>query len=130
MVPTTRKEFLRARNRDNAEAKFIQANWNTVSVKQALKIRPELRFCTKRVLNKQTFLSCKLFDPMSNKCLDYDTRPEICSGFPYYGKEDSLEASKLRVGISCGYLRSHPDGATEIKRRKKTYAAMERIEKL
>lgn len=127
IMPINHEEFLIRQNRE-AEFTFIRTNWTVISVEQALKIQPELRFCTKKVLDKKTFLSCQLFDPVSNKCTNYNKRPKICSDFPYYGEK--LKASELRVQINCGYLKAHPGGLAEIKRRKKTQAVMKKIEQI
>lgn len=129
IMPITKKKFLAVLRRKNSESAFIDENWNMLSVKQALEIRPELRFCTKPVLNKKTFFTCKQFDSLTNKCRNYDKRPKICSGYPYYGNMNK-SAKELRVHLDCGYLQAHPDGAEFIKRHKKVYAAVEKIEKI
>lgn len=44
---------------------------------------------------------CAAYDVASRSCTEYDDRPPVCSGFPWYGKEPN--EAKIPARSVCGY---------------------------
>jgi Fe-S-cluster containining protein len=50
---------------------------------------------------------CGMFDPESRACTAHDTRPPVCSGFPWYGDEPSAGRAH-GLELHCSYLADLP----------------------
>jgi Fe-S-cluster containining protein len=74
------KEIL-VRDPNNTDAKFIFNNWKRISKKEALKTNPHITVFTKE---KGYFYKCDKYDHKNKRCGDYENRPKVCSGFPFY----------------------------------------------
>jgi len=65
---------------DPKETKWIMKNLRRIS-----------RTSAARILGRQPnksyfFYVCTIFDPEENVCSDYEDRPRMCKGFPWYGR--------------------------------------------
>lgn len=49
--------------------------------------------------NGQVLLDCVNYDVATRSCLAYDSRPPVCSDFPFYGRL----AEGSRINSVCGY---------------------------
>ena len=52
------------------------------------------------------FYECRHYNIETRQCLDYENRPSICRGFPWYGKEPVV--STLDELPDCGYREDLP----------------------
>ena len=67
---------------------YILNNWEEINCPIDIwRIFPDKRIDFK--YNK--YYVCKNFNRFKNKCMDYKNRPYICSEYPYYGKEETVE---------------------------------------
>lgn len=75
-----------------------------ISKRRAKKINPLL---VSRIDNRQSYFTCRNFN--GSGCSDYDNRPEMCSGYPYYGltKEQFVRSEQYKLGglyhIECTF---------------------------
>lgn len=46
---------------------------------------------------------CDRFDPVHRTCGAHEDRPDVCSGFPWYGEEPTREAAG-EIARTCSYL--------------------------
>ena len=86
---------------------FVLDNLEELTPEQAFAINPYLeaegkrRGYTEKELSEAHFYRCKLIGD-DNLCTIHDTRPEMCSGFPWYGR---LGGSKTALfSDKCGYM--------------------------
>jgi len=61
---------------------FASRNFVSISEECAYKINP---FLKKWSRGKNYYYQCKRWDNVSKMCSIYSLRPEVCSGFPWYG---------------------------------------------
>jgi Fe-S-cluster containining protein len=97
-------EEQRANERDNlATLAFIAAHWHEVSEAEALALLPEMvdDWCG-------AYYTCDQFDGERSLCMAHDTRPPICSGFPWYGAEPGTKGMINRALRRCGYWADVP----------------------
>lgn len=97
-------EFLKAQSASgNEDARFILKNWQQIDVKQVFRLRSDLDFSELfRAMDAGTWWLCTLLDPGTNKCRSHDARPDVCKGFPFYGK---LPHYFTPYTYACGYYR-------------------------
>ena len=79
---------------------WVRDDLRRISQGEALRRRPSLAIDPS--WNRGVFFyECRHYDSALRQCRDYENRPSICRGFPWYGKEpiaDTLEALP-----DCGY---------------------------
>jgi Fe-S-cluster containining protein len=66
----------------NPDAAFVLKNWQEISRIEAYQINSHLTHWGP--LYRSSFWRCKLLK--DNKCTIHDKSPEVCQGFPWYGK--------------------------------------------
>lgn len=66
-----------------------------ISKRRAKKINPDL---VRRIGNNQSYWLCKSFT--GSACGDYENRPDMCSGYPYYGmsEQDWFKSDHFKRG--------------------------------
>jgi len=98
------REFLQEQSEaGNEDARFILKNWRHIDAKRVFMIRPDLDFSELfRKMDDGTWWMCTLFDQDTNRCGSYNTRPDVCRGFPFYGK---LPHYFTPYTYACGYYR-------------------------
>lgn len=88
----------------NPDVKFILKHWCRISRKEAYKRQPTLKA---RDWNGFYFYACDAWDEKTHLCKMYESRPEVCRGFPFYG-EKSSEAKNdfgwLKI-MGCEYVK-------------------------
>lgn len=77
---------------------WIRDDLTRISRTEALRRRPAIAL---GATSGQFFYACRHYDRETRRCLDYDNRPSICRGFPWYGKEPT--AAALEYLPECGY---------------------------
>jgi Fe-S-cluster containining protein len=55
------------------------------------------------------YWACDAYDPEHGTCTAHEDRPPLCSGFPWYGEQPSVERAD-RVHRECSYLADLPPG--------------------
>lgn len=97
-------EEQRANERDNiATYEFIVAHWHEVGEAEAAVLLPEM------VDERHgAYYTCDQFDGERNLCMAHDTRPPICSGFPWYGTAPGGPYRLHRAFRRCGYWADVP----------------------
>lgn len=97
-------EFLKEQSGlGNEDATFILQNWKHIDTKHVFNLRPDTDFPELfRRMDAGTWWQCKLLDSETNKCGSYDVRPQICRGFPFYGR---LPHYFTPYTFACGYYR-------------------------
>lgn len=50
---------------------------------------------------------CDMLDPVHRTCMAHDSRPQVCSGYPWYGREPSPKVIFAR-DTQCSYLLDLP----------------------
>ena len=75
---------IRYRAADLAEVLFLLKNWSPVTTEEAQRMNP--------VIGKYdltdyggNFYRCAQFDTGTKECMAHNDRPNVCSGFPWYG---------------------------------------------
>jgi Fe-S-cluster containining protein len=48
-------------------------------------------------------LKCPFYDKYTGACKNYDDRPPICSGFPWYGEPVGVVTTTRQLPPACGY---------------------------
>lgn len=75
-----------------------------ISKRRAKKMNPQL---VNRVGRNQSYFTCK--NHTDSGCSDYENRPSMCSGYPYYGRTERewLDSDEYKRGglyrIDCTY---------------------------
>lgn len=70
---------------------FAVRNFKEISKEKALEINPYIENWPNEQ-EIQFFYKCKQYEPISKKCNVHSIRPEVCSGFPFYGREPFKQA--------------------------------------
>ena len=89
------------KNTDGEDAEFIKQHWHPMSRNLAYFLNPYLND-TFGDDERYHFYSCDLFDAGTNKCMCHEEKPNVCSGFPFYGGEDVSMARTYSP--ECGYI--------------------------
>lgn len=76
---------------------YARDNWTHITSDEAFTINPLLK--TKPVA---FYFKCKNLTP--NGCGDYDNRPSVCSGYPYYGADNGSHASRSKKALVTRYV--------------------------
>lgn len=100
-------EIIEIARRDSVpgDADFIQRNWVPVSKKKAFILNPYLE---KKIENgKRYFYTCKLFNKYTGQCSDYENRPQICKGFPWYGRDP--HSGDVFFTPDCGFKNDYEE---------------------
>lgn len=88
-------------------APFMHENFVPMTSSEAFDINPNLiRFTLEGELMESYYYSCKMYDKETKKCNAHDTRPEVCSGFPWYGH--SINNQTLGMHLECSYWNDVP----------------------
>jgi Fe-S-cluster containining protein len=73
------------RNSNYSHKEFILQHWEPISLEDAIFVNPSLKEF-KELLDGEFFYKCDLLGE-DNLCGDYDNRPGICKGYPWYGQD-------------------------------------------
>lgn len=81
---------------------FIYLNWTPISKDRALEINPRLEEWFEKLGDKGAFncYTCRQLNEY-NLCDVHDTRPHVCSGFPWYNHEP--DPREMLYSLDCGY---------------------------
>jgi len=86
-----------------SDAEFILKYWHRISRKEAYKRRPILKT---RDWSGFYFYTCDAWDEKTHLCKMYESRPEVCRDFPFYGeKPTSARLEWLKV-LGCAYAKT------------------------
>jgi len=96
-------------------AAFIAQHWHPVSSEEALAIFPEYAQSYLDSGHPWHFYTCDQFDPGTNRCLAHETRPPVCSDFPWYGG-DPVGRYLHPAYRTCGY-RAEQDALIALRRK-------------
>ncbi len=121
-LPQTRAEVEAMAKRGHPDAVFVLTHWKPISVKQAAAINPV--FVQQighdangtRLTDKEKsghLWRCTKLNHRTNLCRVHAHKPQVCSGFPWYGK-DIAKASPF-VGLpDCAFAlkKNYVDGVT------------------
>ena len=83
---------------------FIAKNWSELSKKDAISRNPHIKTWKGEGdidNNEKYFYECLRFNRETRKCSAYESRPKVCSGFPYYGKKIN---PKNLYSPECGFV--------------------------
>ena len=69
---------------------FVRDHFTEITQEEAFRINPKL----KRWRADHKFFTCEFLG--ENGCTNYDNRPQMCSGYPFYGAKPSV--SQLAPG--------------------------------
>ena len=87
------------------DAQFIIENWTRISVSHAKEINPYMviRLEKLKAVESRVFLTCGKLT--SNGCSVYETRPDVCSGYPLYGQtEQNFNDRVFRLNEQSDYF--------------------------
>ena len=76
----------------------FKEHWRRITVEEAQAINTGLTDCD---CSKHEFFTCDLYDAENHACIIQESKPYVCSGFPYYGGTDPVYANRLPPG--CGF---------------------------
>ena len=92
----------------HTDAKFIRENWIPLSRAQALEINPRLVLeIDQKAQGKFYYYSCTKLDPLTNLCTVRDSRPPVCSNYPWYDRDPVGE--NIWYSLDCGYVNDHEE---------------------
>lgn len=100
MTPENLKEQWESGNKD---AGFILEHWQQIDQQQVFRLRKDAEF--PELFGKMeagTWWQCSLIDPETKKCRRHADRPEVCRGFPFYGKPPHYFTPYT---YACGFFR-------------------------
>ncbi|MMZ43654.1 Flagellin N-methylase [compost metagenome] len=94
---------------NNPDASFIHQNWTPISKEEAFDINPYFLVNEKRIKEEELdlnyedlyFYTCNRLDKESKLCTVHDLRPNVCSGYPWYGGRPHV--TELFYSEDCGY---------------------------
>ncbi len=95
-----------AAGQDPGDWAFFLAHWQPLGRKKAAVINPRMRDGARQ---RDHFYTCDQFDPQTNVCLSHERRPDICRGFPWYGRTPNTTA--LGSHPRCSYWADVPQAA-------------------
>ena len=75
------------KDKTNKDAIYISKNWNEITIEEAKKINPYFfkKYEKESIkIHEKHFFVCNSFNSETNKCGDYENRPHVCRGFPFY----------------------------------------------
>ncbi|MHB1418704.1 MAG: YkgJ family cysteine cluster protein [Bacillota bacterium] len=85
------------------DAVFIIENWEQITQAEALEINPNLKqridWCKSDNI-VEVYFKCHRLDPKTNLCIVHDKRPQVCSGYPWYGR---MPHKMYFYSPNCGY---------------------------
>lgn len=81
---------------DLASTRFILHHWRQIGRHAAASAVPGLR----PEASYRYFACTKL---IGNLCSDYERRPDICRGFPFYGDPETTNVNDRLVWPGCGF---------------------------
>lgn len=93
----------------SGDARFITDNWTPITKEEAFTINPYLKqnedgLAEKGIDNvygKFYYYTCTQLDKETRKCRVHENRPQVCSGYPWYGRRPNN--SILWYADECGY---------------------------
>lgn len=102
--PKMTPEFLLEQSQaGNEDAKFICNYWHPLDSEKMLKLRPDAEFPELvKMMGHGTWWSCTMFNHETNRCKSYDARPNVCKGYPFYGRMPHYFSP---YNSACGYYR-------------------------
>ena len=97
MLPYNRIEAITDEAIPKAERQWADRCLSAMPVKEALAKAPWLRgrLLADRFGNPSSpfFFRCSNFDAATRQCADYDNRPDMCRGYPWYGQAPRRDAA-------------------------------------
>lgn len=97
MLPYTRIEAMTDQEIDPGQRKWAERCLTAMSTREAFAKAPWLRGRALRDrfegFAQPFFFRCSNFDPETKRCTDYDNRPSMCRGYPWYGAPPRPDAS-------------------------------------
>jgi Fe-S-cluster containining protein len=98
------KKDIKERWQDTVNRDFVLAHWHRISKAQALKNNPHLASIMdeyERDTRTIYWYTCDML--VENRCLIHQERPNICRGYPWYGKNPADCQAEFLYGENCGY---------------------------
>jgi len=92
----TKKAIRAIKNETSKE--FILKHWHRISRKEACRRHPMIRGKDWRNVY---FYTCDAWDKKTRRCKVYELRPEVCRGFPFYGRKPN-NSEWLEI-MGCAY---------------------------
>lgn len=91
------------RTSGHSDKYFIMKNWREVPLSKASRLNPRLREAGIRRYFEGFFV-CSKYDKKNKSCTVQGTKPYVCSGYPFYSSEKSLESKAGTIlDEGCGY---------------------------
>ena len=84
-APVTKR---RMRERSVYDSEFLLQHWHRVSRPEARRRNPHIQADTPG----HFYYECDMFDPDTNSCTAHESKPRVCTGFPWYGGEANTTA--------------------------------------
>lgn len=78
---------------------FMRENFVPMTQEEAFRINPNL--ADPLSIEKKYYYSCKQYDKTTKLCGAHENRPQVCSGFPWYG--NSINNQSLLMHKECSY---------------------------
>jgi Fe-S-cluster containining protein len=117
-IPDFTKSRLKGRKDKSPGALFILKHWRRISIERArgrgLQIDP--KDGAFRKVASRAYYECEYFDRESRLCSIHDRKPEMCSRFPFYEGDDTINPL-VRDWPNCVYGENWDESITQIERR-------------
>lgn len=91
---TAEKNWVQLSDKDAYTFRFIHEHWKHVTKEEVLDKNPVIAH------TKQQLYLCDQYNTETRECMAQDSKPDICSGYPWYGKTPVL--NRLYVD-ECSY---------------------------
>jgi Fe-S-cluster containining protein len=98
------------------DMEFAYLFWKPITMEKALEINPYLKTWPFYDSDKVFYYTCTKFDESKNLCTVHETRPRVCSEFPWYGEVPGKENSRYLYSDKCGYIEEVMEGTEDIER--------------
>lgn len=107
MLPYTKTQYLMSNPvTESREYEWVMNDLTRIPTREGMAVHPQYRgvdLCAADgELAAPVFYSCRHYDPVENRCTDYDNRPEVCSGFPFYDHPRFMREAAL-LPPSCSF---------------------------
>lgn len=92
---------------ENNDVLFVWLNWKPLTKEEAFGVNPYLKKIDNNADDPRdvewhpSFWTCTKHDPITNKCTVHDNQPDVCSKFPWYGRE--VHSRDIFYTAECGY---------------------------
>lgn len=98
----------RAEGHETSDRIFIMEHWHEIPESEAFGINPFLQMQrdSEIVDGDRFYYTCDMYNTETKRCMAHESRPNICRGYPNYGKEYGTEYFSW-YSPTCSYI----DGA-------------------